>query len=447
MRKCLVVLFFFALGASAQLLKLPDSEADIAALEQNAPSIFKTPTKYSASELFARHRYDIYQIRAINAATSQKVSIGSGFVVRDRHTLATNYHVISDAIHEKNIRLEYVSGRDQVGQLQIIAVDVIHDLAILHSDDDLGAPFEIGELPAQGDPLYALGNPHDLGFIIIDGINNGRLKKSARDHVLFSGSLNAGMSGGPTMDERGLVVGVNVSYLRRGSDISFIVPSEFLTLLLQKTGLADQKSLKEQIAQQIYHDNEAYFNTLLHKDWGSSQISHFKLPTEISDDIRCWDASQRGGSEDDNVLDAESVVCYSDRNTFISNDIYFSTLMMQYTSAFAKKEMLVPRFYRLYSELFNLEGFYRSKDDFEKYRCLTDFQEIASRSFKVVLCEQASKDYVFQGDPIGDASLILAEIGESNSGVIIKVQISGIQFSLARRFFAKLLEEIAWNPS
>lgn len=400
----------------------------------------------SPAELFAHYKKAIYQIRAINTATSQKVSIGSGFVVHDVHTLATNYHVIADVVHKKNIRLEYVSSEDKVGLLDVVAVDVIHDLAILRSKDELGVPFELEKTPEQGEPLYALGNPHDLGFIIADGINNGLLKKSARERILFSGSLNSGMSGGPTLSAYGKVVGVNVSYLNQGSNISFIVPSFYLQRLLEKEAVHSTDELKAQISEQLYQDNESYFNVLLEKKWGTSQISHFSVPTDISEDIKCWDAST-SGEDDDMVLDAESVMCFSDRETFISNRVYFGTITINYSSVFAKKEMSAMRFYRLYSGLFSLDGFYRRKERFEKYQCNSHFIQVDGRDFKAVLCEQASKDYAVGDDKIGDSVLIAAEIGPANSGFIIRARISGIQSSLSRKVFKKLLEEIKWKES
>ena len=55
-----------------------------------------------------------------------------------------------------------------------------------------------------------MGNPHDLGMTIIEGTYNGLIQTSRFQKILFSGSLNSGMSGGPAMDDKGRVIGVGV---------------------------------------------------------------------------------------------------------------------------------------------------------------------------------------------------------------------------------------------
>ena len=51
--------------------------------------------------------------------------------------------------------------------------------------------------------------------------------------ILFSGSLDSGRSGGPTFNERGELIGINVATAR--NDISFIVPSKYLNDLLERS--------------------------------------------------------------------------------------------------------------------------------------------------------------------------------------------------------------------
>ena len=60
----------------------------------------------------------------------------------------------------------------------------------------------------QGATVYSLGNPHDLGLIVVPGTYNGLQKHSFYPRIHFTGAVNAGMSGGPTVDAAGKVVGV-----------------------------------------------------------------------------------------------------------------------------------------------------------------------------------------------------------------------------------------------
>ena len=61
--------------------------------------------------------------------------------------------------------------------------------------------FEISDTtPTKGEELFSLGNPHDLGMIVVPGTYNGLKKESFNDRIHFTGSVNSGMSGGPVVN-------------------------------------------------------------------------------------------------------------------------------------------------------------------------------------------------------------------------------------------------------
>ena len=62
-----------------------------------------------------------------------------------------------------------------------------------------------GAWVAQGERIYSLGNPLDVGFAVIEGTFNGLVDRSFYPTIFFAGSLNPGVSGGPTMDQEGRV--------------------------------------------------------------------------------------------------------------------------------------------------------------------------------------------------------------------------------------------------
>ena len=78
---------------------------------------------------------------------------------------------------------------------------------------------------AQGERIYSLGNPLDVGFAVIEGTYNGLVERSFYPTIFFAGSLNPGVSGGPTLDGQGAVIGVNVAARRDGEQVSFLVPA------------------------------------------------------------------------------------------------------------------------------------------------------------------------------------------------------------------------------
>lgn len=396
----------------------------------------------STSALFEQYQPSIFQIRVINQATGQKTSIGSGFLLGDGSLLASNYHVVSDAIQKENHVLEYVDADDNSGTLRLVGVDVVHDLALLKADKSLGKGFDLGGIPRQGEPLFALGNPHDLGFVIVDGINNGLLRKSSRARILFSGSLNSGMSGGPTLNSRGEVVGVNVAYLRQGNDISFVIPASYLQALLDGADAGGQ-DMNAAITAQLFADNEAYFRDYLGQAWPHTKVGDFQVPMAMREDVRCWDSSP--DPDVDDVVGIESVTCFNDRSTFINNDVSVGEMGYSFTHFYAREPILRARFYRLYASQYHMAFDKRPRRDYGDYQCSADFLQVGGKVFKTTLCRQPSKHFAKEGEAIEDLRMIAAQIGEAQEGLMVEVLINGVQSHLGQQVLAHLLEQIQWQ--
>lgn len=435
--KALAILLVFLAGAVAH------AQPMLAAGGGNAPAApVQADVPLSTSALFEQYQPSIFQIRVINQATGQKTSIGSGFLLGDGSVVASNYHVVSDAVQKEKHVLEYVDDKDNSGTLTLIGVDVVHDLALLKADKVLGRPFALGGVPRQGEPIFALGNPHDLGFVIVDGINNGLLRKSSRARILFSGSLNSGMSGGPTLNGRGEVVGVNVSYLRQGNDISFVIPADYLKSLLENAG-KDGQDMNAAITGQLFADNEAYFREFVGKKWPDTQVGDFRVPMAMREDVRCWDSSP--DPDVDDVIGVESVTCFNDRSTFINNDVSVGEMGYSFTHYYAREPILRARFYRLYSSQYHIAFGKRPRRDYGDFDCRAEFLDVGGKPFKATLCRQPSKHFVKDGEAIEDLYLIAAQIGEDQEGMMAEVLINGVQSRLGRQVMAHILEQIQWQ--
>jgi S1-C subfamily serine protease len=245
------------------------------------------------SSIYQATEKSVYQIRVINKQTSKKASIGSGFTVVKNNILATNYHVVSGYVNAPNkYDLEYLAKDGRQGKLEILDLDTTHDLAVLRALDELGPPLKIAPLPEKGAHLYSLGNPMDLGFSIVKGVNNGVMKNSEEKNILVSGSLNPGMSGGPTLNEDGNVIGINVA--TSGNEISFLVPAEHLTNILERLNSRDYEAVHniyDTISQQLVKNSQDKIQDLLDNDWGGTTISGFNVPSELSKTYKCSDGS------------------------------------------------------------------------------------------------------------------------------------------------------------
>jgi len=169
----------------------------------------------------------------ISPQAGSKSSIGSGFQVSRDGLIVTNYHVVSSFVQSPDTHeIEYQSHNGQKGSLKLLDFDVINDLALLRHSNPGDRVLGFAEQPLEkGETVYALGNPRDYGTSLVKGPNNGMVEHSYDEQILFSGSLNPGMSGGPALNERGEVVGVNVA--TAGSQLSFLVPSEKAKLMMR----------------------------------------------------------------------------------------------------------------------------------------------------------------------------------------------------------------------
>ena len=151
--------------------------------------------------------------------------------------IVTNFHVIEDA---DEIRVSF-SNRDTV-EAELVGTDPSTDLAVLQVDSSASAltPLPLGDSDEVrvGDPVVAIGNPFGLDRTATAGIVSAlqRLITAPNDftidHVIQTDApINRGNSGGPLLNSRGEVIGVNTQIETGGIStggnvgIGFAVPS------------------------------------------------------------------------------------------------------------------------------------------------------------------------------------------------------------------------------
>ena len=182
--------------------------------------------------------------------------------------------------------------------VELLTIDVIHDLAILRVDSLQGRFLELNTAELdKGGRIYSMGNPRDLGLTIIEGTYNGLVKNSRYQKILFSGSLNPGMSGGPSIDENGEVIGVNVS--TGGEQISFLVPAKNLRALLQQTMEAPADTdYTATITEALLADQDKFYRSLLTEPFTLEPYGELSLPSQMSDSLKCWGHTMDNDEED-----------------------------------------------------------------------------------------------------------------------------------------------------
>lgn len=156
-------------------------------------------------------------VRFERDSEGERGSSGSGWVYDSTGHVITNAHVVRDATA---ISVQFFDGR--LASAQLLGADPFTDIAVLKVETQAGlfpARRATGEQPEQGDRVFAFGSPFGFKFSMSEGIVSG-LGRSASPALEFGGfsafiqtdaAVNPGNSGGPLVDVRGRVIGMNVA--------------------------------------------------------------------------------------------------------------------------------------------------------------------------------------------------------------------------------------------
>jgi len=162
-------------------------------------------------------------------------SLGSGFIVHPAGYIVTNAHVVRRAqtIHVK------LADKSQ-HPARIISSDEAHDLAVLKIDPPKGKALSYLPLGRSddlmvGETVIAIGNPLGYSHTVSCGIISALDRKlEFRENVSYGGliqtdtPINPGSSGGPLLNIRGELIGINTAIRADAQNIGFAIPVDFL---------------------------------------------------------------------------------------------------------------------------------------------------------------------------------------------------------------------------
>ena len=178
----------------------------------------------------------------VQCATGEGISVGTGVIFSEDGYIITNHHVVRGG-SECYVTLD----TGQTMEVCFVAGDEDSDLAVLKvpprelrllPDEALPyASFGDSEKLVVGDPVYAIGAPRRLRGTLTNGIISAidrDVEVEGRTMTLLqtNAALNSGNSGGPLINDRGRVIGINVAKYMSGQDsvegLGFAIPSAHL---------------------------------------------------------------------------------------------------------------------------------------------------------------------------------------------------------------------------
>lgn len=393
-------------------------------------------------EIFKQFSEHVVKIEVVETGSAAKASTGTGFFADATGRIVTNYHVISKLVHSpERYRIDVIDVAGGTTVATVLGVDAVYDLAILRTARQPKGHLVFESKPvAQGTRLYSLGHPRDLGLSIVEGTHNGLLKHTLYPKVHFTGSLNPGMSGGPTLTQAGNVVGINVA--TEGNQISFLVPAERAMVLLEKTakgGTPPAASLLADVGRQIYDNQARYLAGMFAAKTPRVILGPYDLPTKPTEFFRCWaDALRRKD------LPYVSVThdCSTDDYIFVSSE-QSSGIVRFYHQLLSTSELNPARFFTLYSGQFQggNAAMFGNEEEVTPFRCQTRNIATAHGKLKGVLC---ARQYI-KLPALYDAVFRVATLGSRNAGLVSTLSLSGVSFDNVQALSRRYMESIKWQ--
>ena len=164
---------------------------------------------------------------------------GSGAIIDAREgIIVTNNHVVEGG---RKFTVDMTDGR--IFDAVLIGTDKATDLAVLKIEAPSVAGLGLSQIEVvnsdslrTGDLAFAVGYPlgldQTLTMGVISGLGRSGMGDRIEDYIQTDAAVNSGNSGGPLLDSRGRLIGINTSILSGGGGgndgIAFAVPSRIL---------------------------------------------------------------------------------------------------------------------------------------------------------------------------------------------------------------------------
>ena len=189
-------------------------------------------------------------VEGMEEAQSQN-RVGSGLIFRKEGYILTNHHVVHDA---RDIRVTLLDGSNF--EAELVGTDHNTDVAVLKIERDEAfpvIPLADSSRVRVGEFAIAIGNPFRLDYTVTTGVVSGKSRSILRgfsfvryqDFIQTDAWINTGSSGGPLLNIRGEVIGINALIRRNDNNENTPAPA------MAGAGFAIPINLVKSVANQL----------------------------------------------------------------------------------------------------------------------------------------------------------------------------------------------------
>ncbi len=389
-------------------------------------------------------RESVVQIRGFFGTSETSAFHGSGFAVDDGRRIVTNYHVVAQAVlHPREYRLEYLASDGRTGPLHILAMDVRNDLAVVSADDLELPPLRLRtEIPANGERAWSIGFPLNLGLTITEGVANGLVESSIVQRIHYTGAINGGMSGGPALDRRGRVYGVNVSVVTNRQLVGFIVPARHIPPLLARVkepldlALSAQQLRQRVTAQVLAYEAEVF--DAAPDSVGTQTVEGYTLPTQLSKHVECSTVDERNPHA---RVSVETVSCWIPAHLRAQPGVHVAGLSMRHR--ILTSEGLHPlQFERKVNEVAASPRRTGVAAHVAPFACRDALVSLDGFDARISTCVRQYR--LFSG--LYDFDVTVVGIDDPTKALVSRLALQGVSFESGKKSLERYLGALQWRP-
>src|SRR5262249_8463690 len=273
------------------------------------------------------------------------------------------------------------------------------------------------------------------------GTYNGLVARSYNERMHFTGALNAGMSGGPTVTAEGVVVGINVAKRLGGELVSFLVPARFAMALVQRVRdheLVPPQDFRAEIGRQVAAWQAGVYKSFGDAGFRASAFGPYQAPEPAAPWFDCW-AQTNAGARPRPRASVNSTNCRSQTALFVATDM--NTVLTQISHSYVTTvELNQSQFATFLTQLSQprVVGGGPFRKWYTPERCHEDFLAAAAAPdhppLRVVWCAQAYREF----DGLYDVAVSAVTEDHGRQALVSRLSLQAVGYdeavALAKRF-------------